>query len=72
MGKSYHLGKKSDMQRFLRDFESEIIDAAKEEVSKEKFDVTCPPCNAKIRIPAGRSHCPKCREQITLNLEFDF
>ena len=52
MGKSYHLGKKSDMQRFLRDFESEIIDAAREEASKEKFDVTCPSCNAKIRIPA--------------------
>ena len=33
MGKSYHLGKKSDMQRFLRDFEPEIIDAAREEAS---------------------------------------
>ena len=72
MGKSYHLGKSLICKDSSVTLNPKLSMLPEKKQAKKKFDVTCPSCNAKIRIPAGRSHCPKCREQITLNLEFDF
>lgn len=32
------------------------------------FDVTCPFCNNTVNIPAGKSSCPNCGNELDLTL----
>ena len=43
--------------------------AAIEEVMNRMYDVTCPTCRASVRVPIGKSFCPKCGEEIDLQLD---
>ncbi len=60
------------MRRFAKDLKREIIDAAKTQALDNKYEVTCPACSHKIKVPVGKSVCPICGEEIDLHLNFDF
>lgn len=49
-----------------------VMDKARNDISSRNFSVACPHCNAQVSIPAGKSPCPICGEDINLNLDFKF
>lgn len=68
MAKKYNINSKSDMRRFQKDLEKIVKDEAVSTVMKEKYEVTCPHCQANIKVPVGKSSCPNCRNPIDLKL----
>lgn len=70
MSKKYNLNSKSDMRKFQRDLEKTVMHKAKSAIMKKQFDVTCPHCQSKVNIPAGKSLCPSCRKQIDFKINF--
>ena len=70
--KKYNLGSKSDMRRFMRDFEKDIKTGIRKDLLKETFDINCPNCNRNIKVRKGRNVCPYCREEINFNLDVKF
>lgn len=71
MTKKYNLSSKSDMRKFERDLEKELIDSAKSTARNALYDMNCPHCEKAIRVPAGLSRCPQCGGQINLELDFN-
>lgn len=72
MKDKYNLSSKSDMKQYAKDLERRIKDAAIEEAMSRMYDVTCPTCGASVKSPAGKSVCPKCGEEIDLQLDVKF
>ena len=68
----YNLGSKSDMKQFAKDLEQRVKEAAVEEAMSRLYDVTCPTCGASVKVPTGKSKCPKCGEEIVLQLDIKF
>lgn len=50
----------------------QILDQAKSKISSDNFDVDCPHCGKKVSVPAGKSNCPICGNEINLKLDFKF
>ena len=48
------------------------IDKAIEEAMGRMYDVTCPSCGSSVKVPTGKSACPKCGEEIDLQLDVKF
>jgi predicted amidophosphoribosyltransferase len=71
MAKKYNLGSKSDMRKFMKDFNREVINDVKSQALNGEFEVTCPSCSNDITVPAGKSICSVCGEEIDLQIEFD-
>lgn len=69
---SYDLSRKSEMKRFAKDLGKRVKDAAIEEAMGRMYDVTCPSCGASVKVPTGKSACPKCGEEIDLQLDIKF
>lgn len=57
------------MKQFAKDLEKEIKDSAIKEAMSRKYEVTCPTCGANVEVPAGKSRCPACGEEIDLQLD---
>lgn len=72
MKDSYNLSSKSDMKQYAKDLEQRIKAAAIEEAMGRMYDVTCPTCGASVKVPTGKSACPKCGEEIDLQLDIKF
>lgn len=72
MGRKYNLGSSSDMRRFQRDLEKEIIGKTKQTIMNQTYDVTCPHCQSRISVPPGKSCCPRCGQEVDLNLDIKF
>ncbi|GAK30401.1 hypothetical protein WOSG25_021980 [Weissella oryzae SG25] len=72
MAKNFKISSKSDMRKFGKQLESDVKKLAKDSLSSQLFDVTCPHCEASVSVPEGRSNCPQCGEPIKLNLDFQF
>lgn len=70
MKNTYKLNSKSDMQQFAKDLEQKVKQTAIKEAMGRMYDVTCPTCGAYVKVPTGKSVCPKCREEIDLQLNF--
>lgn len=71
MARKYNLSSKSDMRRFSKDLEKTIMDKATSAIKKGKYDVSCPHCQITVKVPVGKSLCPKCRKQIDLTLNIN-
>ncbi len=69
MTKKYNLGNKSDMNKLMKDIEKQIKDDAKHQLKLQKYDITCPHCQAPVSVYAGKSNCPFCKEEIDLKLD---
>lgn len=69
MKNTYKLSNKSDMKQFSKDLEQRIKNAAIKEAMSRMYDVTCPSCGASVKVPTGKSCCPKCGEEIDLQLD---
>ena len=69
---AYNLGSKSDMNQFAKDLEQRVKEAAIEEAMSRLYDVTCPTCGTSVKVPTGKSKCPKCGEEIDLQLDIKF
>lgn len=69
MKSTYKLSSKSDMKQYAKDLEQRIKDAAIEEMMSRMYDVTCPTCGTSVKVPVGKSLCPKCGEEIDLQLD---
>lgn len=72
MPKGYDLSKKSDMRKFEQNFQKTVKSEAAKSLKNQKFDVTCPHCQASVKVPAGKSKCPKCGKEIDLELDITF
>lgn len=72
MGKTYNIGKNSDMNRFARDLEKEVIGQAKQAAQRQMYNINCPHCGEEVNVPTGKSLCPKCKGEIDLTLNFHF
>ncbi len=68
MARNYNLGSKSDMQRFMRDLKSSVMDKAESAIRAKSFEADCPKCKAKIFVTEGRNICPRCGAEINLSL----
>lgn len=69
MARKYDLSKKSDMRRFSRDLEKEVMNIAKDSISKTGIDIECPHCGKSVTVTAGENICNHCGNQI--NVDFD-
>lgn len=69
MARKYDISKKSDMRRLQRDLEKTIKQKATSSIKGGRYEVTCPHCGAKPKVPVGRSSCPYCHNLIDLNLD---
>ncbi|MBK5254002.1 MAG: hypothetical protein JJE03_06060 [Peptostreptococcaceae bacterium] len=56
----------------IDEIKSTILNQARDTISKEMFDIECPHCNRAVSVPAGKSNCPFCNEEIDLTLDFEF
>ena len=72
MSKSYDIGKKSDMDRFMRDLAQAGRSLAVDEINARKYDVECPHCKGAIAIAPGLRKCPICSNEINFKLDIDF
>lgn len=72
MNDKYNLSSKSNTKQYAKDLEQRIKDAAIEEAMGRMYDVTCPTCGASVKVPTGKSVCPKCGEEIDLQLDVKF
>lgn len=66
MSKKYDLSKKSDMRRFEKDLEKEVMDVAKESISKSGLDIECPHCGKPIHVQLGDNICEHCGNQVVV------
>lgn len=72
MAKSFDLTNSSDMKKFAKNLESELLKTAKKKISLKNFDIECPYCKSQISVPSGKSTCPICEKEIDLTLNFNF
>lgn len=68
MTKKYNLFSKSDMKRFSNDLEKEIYSNVEQQIYARSYDVECPHCHTSVSVPAGKSYCPFCQNEIDLQL----
>ena len=66
MSKKYDLSKKSDMRRFEKDLEKEVMDVAKKSISESGLDIECPHCGKTIRVQLGDNICEHCGNQVVV------
>ena len=72
MGKSYDLGKKSDMRRFQRDLEKVVKETALQGIQTMTFDYTCPSCGREIQVKVGKNVCPYCLQSLVVENKINF
>lgn len=60
MGRTYDIGKKSDMRRLARDLERSIKTEAKRSIQRSGIEMSCPNCGLKMTGRQGSSRCPHC------------
>lgn len=41
-------------------------------IKERTFDVTCPFCNNIVKVPAGKSFCPSCGNELDLTLNIKY
>lgn len=66
MSKKYDLSKKSDMRRFEKDLEKEVMDVAKKSISKSGLEIECPHCGKTIHVQLGDNICEHCSNQVVV------
>lgn len=67
MGKTYDLGSKSDMNKFMKDLESEVMKEAKSTINTSTHQIECPACNRNISVRVGKNTCRFCGQKITVD-----
>ncbi len=72
MARKYNLGSKSDMRRLERDLTRAVEKSVTDGLHSMKYDINCPHCGATFQAPAGKSHCPVCKNIVDLELNIDF
>lgn len=45
-----------------------VMQMAKQSLQTQKYEVTCPHCNATVEVHPGKSACPSCGKEIDLEL----
>lgn len=71
MPKKFHLGKSSDMRKFQKTLENNMMDIARKSIENRKYETICPHCQAKIFVSSGKNLCPSCKNEIDVNLKLD-
>lgn len=56
----------------MNKLEKSIKQQSVQALNNRKYDVTCPHCGAKVKVPTGKSSCPRCHNQIDLSLDVSF
>lgn len=51
-------------------FEDEIMDAVKNSVKDEEFDLECPHCSKQISVKVGKNKCPYCKNIVNVELKW--
>ncbi len=60
---SYELGNKSDMKRFMKDLEKEVI----KDIESQLKNYRCPSCGHRFSAEIGENVCPSCHQEITIS-----
>lgn len=69
MSKKCDLSSKSDMRKFFKDIESEVMDEAKRSVLEDGIDYDCPKCSREFTAKHGSNICPYCGYAFQLNIK---
>jgi len=72
MAKKYDLGSKSDMKKFMRDLNTQVINDANKQLQKRENYIACPNCKVPIAVSIGTNICPFCKHKIENELRIDF
>lgn len=72
MAKRYNLGNSSDMRRFEKDLNQQILSSVEQQLYSQTYEVTCPHCQQTVSVPAGENPCPACGKTIDLNLNITY
>ena len=64
----YDISKKSDMRKFSRDLEKQILDNVEKEIKKTGIEIECPNCKKKFKAKGGKNTCPHCKKVIDLDI----
>lgn len=72
MAKKYNLGSSSDMRRFTRDLEKEVIANAKDQIHNSSFDAKCPNCKESIKVTEGLNICDRCQHKFVVDYKINF
>lgn len=72
MKRTYDISKASDIKKFSKDLEKAIIGEAQNTLYGRSYNISCPHCHRQITVPAGKSVCPLCRNDIDLQLSIKF
>lgn len=68
MSKKYNLGKRSDMRKFQKEFETAALDKAKQIMMSKSYEIECPGCKSKLNVSSGIQLCPSCGSKIEFTL----
>lgn len=58
--------------KFDRNFDKKVKNGMRKLALDGTYDIKCPHCNEVISAKAGKSRCPKCGKEITLDLDIQF
>ena len=70
MGKTYDIGKKSDMRKLARDLEKSVKETARREITRAGIDVQCPGCGFTMHTKGGDTVCPKCGKVTDVTIDW--
>ena len=65
MPRKYDISKKSDMKKFMKDLEKNVVD----KTMKQTIKAVCPHCKNLISVTLKSTHCPKCCEEIHFDIK---
>lgn len=65
MSKNYDLLSESDMSKFIKDLENELVDV----VQGQLDNFACDNCKNTFKAHIGLNHCPHCNQEIMIYVE---
>lgn len=58
--------------KFNGDLDKIIRDKATDALNNRSYELECPHCRRKVKVPVGKSNCPLCHKEIDLSLDIHF
>lgn len=72
MAKKFNLSSKSDMRKLEKSLMNDAKSMARKKAESMTFDVNCPHCSKPFKAHKGSNICPFCKNEVDMNLEFNF
>ena len=66
------MSKSFDTNKLEKEILKQVRTDIKNTYSKKSFDIQCPKCNQSFSAKKGFNICPNCKNEVNLELDFDF